>query len=146
MRGAEPEAACPRVDGRRIDAGSAHERLQPRLLRARERAQAGDRERAVLVDERHDVGDRRERDEVEVPLRDLRVDAEERLAELVDDAGAAELRETDSRTAASRRSGSRAASSPGRWWSVTITSSPRAFASATSATAVMPQSTVITRP
>ena len=88
----EPEAARARVDGRRIDAGGAHERLQPRLLRARERAQARDRERAVLVDERHDVGDRRERDEVEMPLRDLGVDAEERLAELVDDAGAAELR------------------------------------------------------
>ena len=89
----EPEAARAGVDRRRIDAGRAHQRLQPRLLRARERAQARDRERAVLVDERHDVGDRRERDEVEVPLRDLRVDAEERLAELVDDAGAAELRE-----------------------------------------------------
>ena len=48
---------------------------------------------AVLVEQRHDVGDRRERDEIEMPLRDLGVDAEERLAELVDDTGAAELGE-----------------------------------------------------
>ena len=145
MRGPSRKPHAPGVDGRRIDAGGAHERLQARLLRARERAQAGDRERAVLVDERHDVGDRRERDEVEVPLRDLGVDAEERLAELVDDAGAAELRE---RVVGRPRRDDRAVGqlAPGRWWSVTITSSPRAFASATSATAVMPQSTVITRP
>ena len=56
------------------------------------RSQAGDRERPVLVDERDDVGDRRERDEVEV-LLERRAGAEQRLAELVDDAGAAELRE-----------------------------------------------------
>ena len=36
--------------------------------------------------------------------------------------------------------------SPGRWWSVTITSTPSSFARATSATAVMPQSTVRRRP
>ena len=91
MRGAEPETARARVDARRVDARRAHQRLQAGLLRARERAQARDRERAVLVDERDDVGDRRERDEVEMPLRHLRVDAEERLAELVDDTGPAEL-------------------------------------------------------
>ena len=62
----EPEADRAGVDRRRVDARDAHQRPQPRLLRARERAQAGDRERAVLVDERDDVGDRRERDEVEV--------------------------------------------------------------------------------
>ena len=90
---AEPEAARARVDGRRVDAGRAHQRLQARLLRAGERPQPRDRERAVLVEERHDVGDRREGDEVEVALRDLGVDAEERLAELVDDARAAELGE-----------------------------------------------------
>ena len=93
MRGPSRKPTAPASTRRGIDAGGAHQRLQPGLLRARERAQAGDRERAVLVDERHDVGDRRERDEVEMPLRDLGVDAEERLAELVDDAGAAELRE-----------------------------------------------------
>ena len=90
---AEPEADGARVDGGRVDAGGAHQRPQPDLLRARERAQPRDRERAVLVEQRHHVGDRRERDEIEMALRDLRVDPEERLAELVDDAGAAELRE-----------------------------------------------------
>ena len=54
----------------------------------------------------------------------LRVDAEERLAELVDDARCRRAPGTDSPTDASRRSGSPGSSSPGRWWSVTITSSP----------------------
>ena len=67
--------------------------MQPGLLRARECAQAGDCKRAILVNERYNVGDRRKRDEVEMPLRDLGGDTEERLAELVDDTGAAELRE-----------------------------------------------------
>ncbi len=89
----EPEADGARVDRGRVDACGAHERLQPRLLRARECAQAGDRHRAVLVEQRDDVGDRRHRDEVEMPLRDVGVDAEERLTELVDDARAAQLRE-----------------------------------------------------
>ena len=89
----EPEADGPGVDRGRIDAGALHERAQTGLRRARERAQPGDGERAVLVDERDDVGDRRERDEVEMAPRNLGVDAEQRLAELVDDAGAAELGE-----------------------------------------------------
>ena len=89
---AEPEPAGAGIDRCRIDTGSAHQRLQPGLLRARERPEPGDREPAVLVDERHDVGDRREGDEIEMPLGHLRVDAEEGLAELVDDTGAAELR------------------------------------------------------
>ena len=89
----EPEADGAGVDGGRVDAGALHERAQPGLRRARERAEPGDGERAVLVDERDDVGDRREGDEVEVTPGDLGVDAEERLAELVDDAGAAELGE-----------------------------------------------------
>ena len=110
----EPEADGACVDGGRIDAGASHERAQPGLRRARERAEPGDRERAVLVDERDDVGDRRERDEVEVALAELGVDAEQRLAELVDDAGAAELRErvvatgacaTIGQSGASRRAG-----------------------------------------
>ena len=85
----EPEADGGGVDGRGVDPGVPHQRLEPRALRARERAEPGDRERAVLVEQRDDVGDRRERDEVEI-RRD--VDAE-RLRELADDTGAAELRE-----------------------------------------------------
>ena len=50
---------------------------------------AGRRKRAVFVEQRDDVGDRREGDEVEI-RRD--VDAQ-RLRELADDTGAAELRE-----------------------------------------------------
>jgi hypothetical protein len=61
------------------------------LRRARERAEPGDGERSILVDERDDVGDRRERHEVEMTARNLRVDAEEGLSELVYDSGAAEL-------------------------------------------------------
>ena len=49
---------------------------------------------------------------------------------------------SDGRVATTGQSGS---SSPGRWWSVTTTSRPSAFASATSFTAVIPQSTVTTR-
>src|SRR5581483_10375729 len=89
----EPEADGALVDGRWIDASRAHQRAQARPRRRREPAQAGERERAVLVDERDDVGDRRQRDEVELPREALLVAAEQRLGELVDDAGTAELRE-----------------------------------------------------
>ena len=87
----EPEADGRRIDGGRIDARDAHQRPQPGLLGARERPQAGARERAVLVDERHDIGDRRERDEILVPRDRRMVGSEERLRELDDDAGAAEV-------------------------------------------------------
>ena len=68
MRGASRKP----IDDSSTAAGStprdAHQRAQTRLLRLREAAQPEQRERAVLVDERHDVGDRRERDDVEVPV------------------------------------------------------------------------------
>ena len=89
----EPEADRAGVEGCRVDARDLHQRPQAGLLRPRERPQPGDREPPVLVDERDDVGDRRDRDEIEVPLQRLRAGAEQRLAELVDDAGAAELPE-----------------------------------------------------
>ena len=85
----EPEADGARIDGCRIDARAAHERLEPGTAGRRERAEAGSRERAVLVDERDDVGDRGQRDEIEVPANRRMVGAEQRLAELVDDSGAA---------------------------------------------------------
>src|SRR6185312_13454491 len=87
----EAEADGPGVDRGRIDTGALHEGAQTWLARAREGAQPGDGERSVLVDERDDVGDRRERHEVEMTPRNLRVDAEEGLSQLVDDSGAAEL-------------------------------------------------------
>ena len=55
------------------------------------------RERAVLVDERHDVGDGRERDDVEVPLEERMARAEQRLGELPDDARCRRGRRRDSR-------------------------------------------------
>ena len=57
------------------------------------RRRPSERERAVLVDERDDVGDGRERDHVEVPVAERMLLAEQRLRELPDDAGAAEARE-----------------------------------------------------
>ena len=91
--GREAEADGRRVDRGRVDPRRAHERPQTRLARPCQRAQPGARERPVLVDERHDVGDRRERDEVEMAGDGRVVGPEQRLRELVDDAGAAELGE-----------------------------------------------------
>ena len=60
---------------RRRCAGSTprdrHQRAQPGLGRARQRAQPAAHERAVLAHQRHDVGDRRERHQVEVLLAGL---------------------------------------------------------------------------
>src|SRR6266542_3376560 len=83
----EAEADGAFVDRGGIDACDLHQGAQPGLLRARERAKTGAREGAVLVDQRHDVGDRRESDQVLV----LRDGLAERLGELRHDAGAAEL-------------------------------------------------------
>jgi hypothetical protein len=85
----EPESDGRGVDGGGVDPRVLHQRLKAGPLRTGERAQARDREGAVLVEQRDDVGDRGERDQVEI-RRDI--DAE-RLCELADDAGAAELRE-----------------------------------------------------
>ena len=71
----------------------AHQLLQARFLRARELPQARHGKAAVLVHEGHDIGDGRDRDEVEVPRERLRGRAEQRLPELPDHPGAAELRE-----------------------------------------------------
>jgi hypothetical protein len=68
MRGASRKP----IDDSSIAAGSTpptHQRAQADLLRLREATQAEQRERAVLVDERHDVRDRGERDDVEVTLQ-----------------------------------------------------------------------------
>ena len=89
--GSEAEGDSTGVDSCRIHVRHAHERPQPRLARPRELPQAGDDQPPVLVEERDDVGDRRERDEVEVPLDAL--GRAERLGELEDDAGPAQLGE-----------------------------------------------------
>ena len=99
--GREAEADSAGVDGGRVDAGTLHERAQPGLRCAREGAQPGDRERAVLVDQWDDVGDRGERDEVKMTPGDVGVDAEERLPELVHDSCPTELGERVRRRARS---------------------------------------------
>ena len=103
--GTRPARAPGRVDPRResepdrtlvdpggIDTGGLHQRPEPRLLRSRERPQARERERPVLVDERDDIRDRCDGDQVEMARERLVARAEQRFAELVDDAGSAELR------------------------------------------------------
>ena len=89
----EPEADRRFVDRGRVDARDAHQGAQPELLRLPEPAQPKERECAVLVDERHDVGDGRERDHVEVPVAERMVLAEERLCELPDHPCAAQTGE-----------------------------------------------------
>ncbi len=73
-----------------------HQRTQPGLGRARQRAQPAADERAVLAHQRHDVGDRRQRHEVEVVLELAILAAaggeQQRLRELVGDRGRAQLR------------------------------------------------------
>ena len=81
------------VAGGRIDAGDPHQRPQAGLLGLGEAPQARERERAALVDERHDVGDRRERDDVEVAVEEGVTGAEQRLGELPHDRRAAQPRE-----------------------------------------------------
>ena len=68
----------------------AHQRAQAGLLGLREPPKPDERERTVLVDERDDVGDGGERNDVEVPLEEWMARAEQRLRQLPDDTGAAE--------------------------------------------------------
>src|SRR5207248_2059597 len=89
----EAESDGGGVDGGRIDPGNLHQLVKPRLLGARERAQAGDREAAILVDERDDGGDRGDCDEVEMAKQRLGVRSQKRLPELEDDSGPAQLAE-----------------------------------------------------
>src|SRR6266540_2149375 len=89
----EPEPDGARVHGGRIDSRETHQRLKPRLAGPRESPQARNRERPVLADERDDVRDRRERDQIQVAAERRGIGPEKRLAELEDDAGSAQLRE-----------------------------------------------------
>jgi hypothetical protein len=89
----EPEANGLLVDGGRVDAADPHQRAQSRLLCLGDAAQPEQRECAVLVDERDDVGDGRERNDVEVPFEEWMLDTEQRLRELPDDGGAAQALE-----------------------------------------------------
>ncbi len=102
-RGIDPRPeAEPEVGGaqaRTIDAGHLHQRRQAGTLATREAAQTGPDEGAVLVTQLDDVGDRRERDEVEAALQLYRRLARpqparpQRLRELEHDARPAQLAE-----------------------------------------------------
>ena len=92
-RGASRNATAVASTVAGIDARDPHQRPQSRLLRAGEPAQADRGESTVLVDQRYDVGDRGERDEIGVTRDRGMVGSEERLRELDDHARAAEIRE-----------------------------------------------------
>ena len=102
-------------------------------------------QRPVLPDQRHHVGDRRQRDEVEVASRRVgaAVAAAATQAELPGDRRPAERLERIAARLPGAGSGRPAAPRPAWWWSVTTTSIPSSCARRTCSTAVIPQSTVI---
>ncbi|HEU4658013.1 MAG TPA: hypothetical protein VFR97_10825 [Capillimicrobium sp.] len=93
----QPEADGAGVEPRGVAARDRHERPQPGLARGAQRVQALAHQPAVLAAQRHDVGDRRQRHEVEVLGGGRRA---QRGDELVGDGGGAEVR---ARVAADRR-------------------------------------------
>ena len=112
MRGASrnPIADSSTVaPGRRARPASAHADRPSASARA---GAARSGERAVLVDQRHDVRDRRQRDEIEVALEKRVAGAEQRLRELPDDPGAAEAGERVVALERARRPGTRARCHP----------------------------------
>ena len=130
------------VDRRRVDAGRTHQRDEARTVGGGEPLEAGDDERPVLVDERDDVGDRRQRDEVEVALESRNAES---LGELVDDAGAAELgKRVLGRARGDDRTVGQPVARPVMVGDDDL--EPEAPRSSTSSAAVMPQSTVSTSP
>ena len=77
----EPEADRRLVDRRGVDVRRrASARAGPGFCVCARRRRPSERERAVLVDERHDVGDGGERDDVEVALEKRVLGTEQRLA------------------------------------------------------------------
>jgi hypothetical protein len=91
----EAEADRPLVDAAGVDPRDVHQRLQPGLACARQPPQPGADEPPVLAGERDDVGDRGERDQVEVLVDGVRAlprARHQRLRELVGDAGRAQVR------------------------------------------------------
>ena len=89
----EPEGDRRGIDGGRIHARGLHEGAQARTAGAGELTKARCGESAVLVLQRHDVGDRGEPHEVELACQRRVLGTEQRFGELVGDAGAAQLGE-----------------------------------------------------
>ena len=89
----QAEADRTLVAGCRVDACDGHQRAEPRPLRLRETPEPGEGQRPALVDERDDVGDGRERDDIEVAVEEGVARPEERLCELPDDGSPAEALE-----------------------------------------------------
>ncbi len=138
----EPEADRAGVDGGGVDVRRPHQRTQAGLSRPGERAEAGGGEEAVLVEQRarRRRSWRARRGRGAASRRRHSASASFTTTPVPQSSGKGY---SDGFVATTGQSGS---SSPGRWWSVTTTSRPSAFASATSFTAVIPQSTVTTRP
>ena len=145
MRGASAKPSVCSVTLWGSTAVTRSSALQPGSRGAGDRAQALLHERAVLAHERHEVGDRRERDEVELRLQLGGVAPGrpvERLRELVRDAGRAQLgRVATDRRVHDRAGGQRVA--PGGGGRSPPCPSPARARASTSAQAVMPQSVVI---
>ena len=78
----EPKAQGMGVEGAGIDARRRHQRPQPGPRRPRQRADPFSHQPAVLAYERHQVGHRGERDQLEVAVRGRRI---QRLRQLVRD-------------------------------------------------------------
>ena len=90
---AKPEAERMLGQLCRLDRGHRHQRAQPRLLAARQRAQPLPDDPPVLVAQRDEVADRRERGEVQVVVGRARLvtgSVTERVRELQNDAGGAQ--------------------------------------------------------
>ena len=146
---AEAEGDVALVDPLGLDPGGFHQRPQAGAGRAPDLVEPAADQEAVLADERDEVGDGGERDEVEVADRRLRPAGPptlQRLGELRGDRRAAQRLERVAADLAGWTIGQSGSSSPGWWWSVTTTAIPAASMAATSATEAIPQSTVTTRP
>ena len=147
---AEPEAERLLGQLGRLDGGHRHQRAQPGLARARQRRQpsrtmrrfssrSGTRSQTVASAARSRSSSARSG-------RRRRPRAAPRESLSTTPGGAEHWERVGLARAPGCTSGQSGSSAPGRWWSVTTTSSPAARAAATCSTAVMPQSTVTSRP
>ena len=107
IRGARRKPTAPSSTTAGSTRAVVHQRAQARPRGRGKPLEPGERERPVLVDERNDVGDRRERDQVEMLLE--RLDARGAPRRACRRRRCRRAPGTDTRRAGWRRSGSRAA-------------------------------------